>query len=285
MGKEEIQKRTEGDRRGILWMLLSTFAFALMAASAKALSRIPAFEKVFIRSLLSVIMTIAPHLGSRLQVQRPLLLLLRGVWGFLALAMYFEVIQHIPLANAVVIAKLHPVFTGLFAASFLGEAFTSRQLGATALALVGVVVVGKPDLTGDLQATELMWSGCALIVAVFSATAYTTIRVLTRTEEQWVLILSLPLVSIPLSLLCGWDTFVTPTRKECLWLVALAMSTQIGQIGLNAGLKALPAAYATCLTYSGVIFSTIFGIILGDQTPTVVEGFGAALIFLALLLQ
>ena len=213
------------------------------------------------------------------------MLLLRGLLGFSALSLYMEVVTHIPLANASMVSKLHPLFTALFSALFLGEELKARQLVAIAVALLGVAIMAQPQADA-IDVDQMWWYGAALLAGIGSAAAYTTIRALALLgEEQWMMIAVFPAVSIPLSILLGWGGFVAPTGRQWVWLLFLSLATQAGQIGLNAGLKALPAAKATTLSFSGVVFGAIWGVMLGDRVPRANDYMGLVAIVAALAVQ
>jgi drug/metabolite transporter (DMT)-like permease len=201
-------------------------------------------------------------------------------------------VTHIPLANAAMISKTHPLFTAVFSSWFLGEELSRRQLMAIGVALLGVAGMAKPTtaplLLPHADASEqdsLWWYGGALLSGMGSAAAYTCIRALAHVEEQWLLIAVFPAVSIPLSLLFGWQGFVSPTAPQWAWLLFLSLATQAGQVGLNAGLKALPAARATTLSFSGVIFGALWGVMLGDRIPHGNDFVGLTAIAVALAMQ
>ena len=110
-------------RKGVVNMLGASLAFSLMQLCVKYLPHLPAVELVFFRSLVSI--SICLVMMKKLKLN-PLgnnrkILLMRGVFGTIALSMFFYTLQQIPLASAVTIQYLSPIFTALFAAIFLKE--------------------------------------------------------------------------------------------------------------------------------------------------------------------
>ena len=101
--------------KGVKYMLLSTFIFAVMNVLIKYVPNIPAIEIILFRSIVSFVMS-----GVALKSQRvPLLgnnkkiLLFRGLAGALALMMFFTTLKEIPLASAVTLMFLGPIFTAI----------------------------------------------------------------------------------------------------------------------------------------------------------------------------
>ena len=71
-------------------------------------------------------MTISLGLHTK-RLWRPWLLFLRGVCGHVALLAYLEALERIPLCEAVVLGKVHPMAAALLSYLFLGVA--DRSVG------------------------------------------------------------------------------------------------------------------------------------------------------------
>jgi len=265
---------------GALWMVASAAGFAVMAASAKLLPDIPTFEKVFARSVVSVVLTLWVLRRARvaLKPQRPWLLVARSVLGFAGLACYFSAIARMPLGAAVTIYNMTPLVAGLLGVLALGERFGWRHAGAVLIGLGGIAMISgfTPDVT-------LEGVGFALGTACFSAGAYTLVRVLRSSEHPMIIVLSFPLLSLPLAALLGGADFVWPRGTEWAWLLVLGLGTQVGQVCLTHALGHLPASRATQIGYVGVVFAMLLGIPLGDGWPGPAQLVGAGLVFASLL--
>jgi len=260
-------------------MVAAASSFVLMAASAKLLPAIPNTEKVFSRSLISVVLTLLMlrGAGARARPQRHWMLFWRACFGFLGLWAYFEAIDRLPLGTAVTIYNMTPLFAAGLGMLFLHERFRTVQILSLLVGLGGVALIKgfSPEVT---------WSGVgfALCTAVASATAYTIVRVLTRTEHPLIIVMAFAVVSVPLSLLAGWGDWRWPVGMEYAWLLALGVTTQSGQVCLTKALQSLNASRATQIGFIGVVFAMLLGIPLGDGMPGMAQLGGAALIFWSL---
>ena len=265
---------------GAVWMTASAAGFAVMAASAKLLPDIPTFEKVFARSVISIALTlwVLRRAGVALRPRRPWMLLARSVLGFTGLACYFAAIARIPLGAAVTIYNVTPLFAGLIGVLFLGERFGWRHAGAVLIGLGGIAL-----MSGFTPAVTPEGVGFALCTALFSAGAYTLVRKLRASEHPMIIVLSFPLLSLPLSALLGGRDFVLPHGGEWGWLLVLGLGTQVGQVCLTNALGHLPASRATQIGYVGVVFAMLLGILLGDGRPGPAQLAGAGLVFVSLL--
>src|SRR4051812_22204107 len=124
-------------------MLLATFAFAVMNVFVKQLSRMPAMEIAFFRCLVSAVICFVGISRARVDWKgnNNALLIARGTFGTLALYLFFVTVQNIPLATAVAIAYLSPIFTTLIGVFVLGERVRPMQWMFYGVAFAGVIVI------------------------------------------------------------------------------------------------------------------------------------------------
>jgi drug/metabolite transporter (DMT)-like permease len=262
-------------------MVASAASFAVMAAAAKMLPHIPALEKVLFRSLLSVLLTYWALRKAKdsIRPNKPVLLLARSFLGFAGLWCYFEAIQRIPLGTAVTIYNTTPLFAAAVGVFFFRERFSKLQTASLFIGVGGIALI--KGLSPDLAWTGVLFG---FGTALFSACAYSLVRLLTRTEHPMVIVLAFPLISIPLSLLLGWNSFLMPQKMDWFWLILLGLGTQGGQVCLTHGLKHHSASRATQIGFVGVIFAMLLGIPMGDGFPTLPQLAGATLVFASLTL-
>jgi len=262
-------------------MIAAACSFALMAACSKMMPELPSFEKVFVRSVISVVLTLGMirSAGNWTPPKRMNVLFWRAVFGFIGLSCYFEAIDRIPLGTAVTVYNMTPLFAAVVGLLFLREGLKMLQAVALMVGLGGVALIKgfTPELT---------WDGVlfALGTAFFSALAYSLVRVLNRTEHSLTIVLAFPLVSIPLSLIAGAHEFIWPQGMAWLWLLGLGLATQSGQVCLTHALKYHTASRATQIGFVGVIFAMLLGSFMGDGLPGWAQVLGAGLVFLSLRL-
>ncbi|MBT8398933.1 MAG: DMT family transporter [Rhodothermia bacterium] len=266
--------------RGTTFMFLAAVFFSVMTVFVKLLdTRLPASEVVFVRSVISLVITsyMLRRAGVAALGNRRGLLLLRGLLGFAALVCFFYAIPRMPLADVTVIQYTNPVFVAILAAIFLGEGIRRREVVSVALSLVGVVAIARPAFISRISSVELdmLTAGIALGGAVLAAGAYTLVRKLRETEDHLVVILYFPLVSVPAAIPLMWNDMVWPTLDEWFLLAGIGITTQIAQIFLTKGLHIERAARATAVSYIQIVFATLWGIIFFQEIPDLVTVAGA----------
>ena len=258
MGKESRKLK-----QGCEVLIASALAFSLMSVCVKNLdNRLPVAEIVLIRALISLLITrvMLKRHGISPWGYNKKLLLVRGLLGTAALFCVFKAIAILPLASATVIQYTYPTFTAIGACLFLKEKI-SRRIGlAVAIGWIGITLVIKPNwITISNTGLELDSVCIAISGAVLTALAYISVRKLSKKEHPLVIIHYFPLVSIPITLPFVFIQGVLPTGIQWIWLIGVGLFTQIGQIWITKGLTLLPAAKATSINYSQVLFSAIWG--------------------------
>lgn len=280
---------SDGGPPAALWVLLSSFSFALMGLCIKQVGgRIPVAEVVLARSIVSLVLSawLLQRSGISPWGQRRWLLIWRGVVGTVALFCVFGALAGLPLGAATVLQYLNPTFTALLAWICLGEPFTLRVALAVLLGWLGVVVLMDPArMAAGLGTLPLEPVLLGLAGAFCSAVAYVSVRALGRSEHPLVVVFYFPLMSLPLTLPPVLAQPVMPTTTELLWLVGVGVFTQLGQIGITKGLIGLPAARATAIGYIQVPIAALLGVlVLGEAIPANLL-LAAALVLAATLLS
>jgi len=268
---------------GVRYMALAALAFSAMSAFVKSLGqRLPSQEIVFLRALVSLALSFAllRRAGVAPWGHRRGLLTLRGVWGYAALSCVFFALTRLPLAEATMIQYLHPTFTALLAALVLGER-PDRSLGASlVLGSLGVLLVTRPAFVFGGAAAPLDPAALAAALggALLTAVAYVGVRSLSATEHPLVIVLYFPLVSAPAALPTVIAAGVWPHGVEWLYLGAVGVFAQLGQIWLTRGLTHETASRATVLSYLQIVFAALWGALFFGELPGPFALAGAALI-------
>lgn len=268
-------------------MALSAFFFAVMAAGAKLLGgRVGPQEVILVRGVLNAafMLWLLRRRGLSWRPGRPLLLVLRGALGHFALSCYFWSVARQPLATAVLLQQVHPVFTAVLAAWFLAEKPGKRFVPAFLLAASGVAML-VPRGTAFAGPQGLAPILVGLLGAFLSAAAYVTVRDASRTEHEETIVLWFPLTSVPLAaagtLLEGP---VLPTPADWAWLVFIAAAGQLGQLFLTRGLARVPAGRATLANPLTIAFGAVLGwLAFGEPLGLATLAGGTAIVAAVLL--
>jgi drug/metabolite transporter (DMT)-like permease len=267
----EIGPVTNNDRfltEGVRAMFLSTLAFSLANVFVKQLSHIPPMEVVFFRTTIASAFCIIGlyHAAADWRGSNRSLLLLRGVFGTTALFLFFVTLQNIPLASAMTIQYLSPIFTSIIAIFVLSEKVRAFQWLFYTVAFAGVLLIERFDTR-----MSAFYLSIGIVSAFCSGVAYNLVRSLRGREHPLTVVLHFQLVGVVaggVSLLFEWRT---PTGWDWLFLFLVGVFSQLGQVFLTSALQKERAASVSIVNYTGLVYAItigwlIFGEVLSLET-------------------
>ena len=263
--------------RGVLYMAISALGFSGMGLLVKIASpRLPTGEIVFARAIVTLVLSyvMVRRAGLPLWGTARLPLVFRGLLGFGGLTSYYLAIAHLPLADATTIQNATPLITTVLAWWLLDERIGWSTAIAIAIGIAGVVLIVHPSGAG-LDPAGVAY---ALGAVTCASIAYVTVRKLARTEHPLVIVFYFPLVATPLALPWLIVSFVMPRPSDWLLLVAIGVTTQIGQVFLTKALAIERAGRATTVGYLQVAFAMGWQLVVFGEVPTPWTLAGASLI-------
>ena len=263
-------------------MLISTFAFSLMQLCVKFLPHLPAHELILFRSLISLVLCLGYLVPKGIDPfgNNRKLLLMRGVFGMLALSLFFVTLQRLPLASAVTIQYLSPIFTAIIAIYVLGERMRKLQWLFIAIAFTGVLI-----LKGFDERISVLFLGLGILSSAFAGVAYNCVRKLKDTDHPMVVVFYFPLVATPIMAICFIFEFVMPVGMDWLWLMLLGIFTQIGQFYMTKALQAEKANLVTSMKYLGAVYALVYGYFLFNESYDLMSLLGIIMVLSGVVLN
>lgn len=262
-------------------MLLGALISALNGAIAKILADdISPLEMVFFRNLIGVAIIL-----YALRIKPPTLLggkfhllFMRGLFGFIAMILFFYTIAVIPLGEAITLNKTSPLFVSILAFYLLGEHLSKRAILALLIGLGGIVLITKPF--GMIISYEHF---LGILGGFFAALAYATIKKIKDIYDSRVIVLSFvgigsllpailfllaPYVDAPSSLEFLLPEFIYPTGLK-VWLLIgfMAVISTLSQWLLTKAYSSSKVSIIGVISYTNIPFSIGFGFLLGDKFP------------------
>jgi drug/metabolite transporter (DMT)-like permease len=253
-------------RRPLFVMTASALCFAIMAFAAKlACRRLSGQEVAFVRFAFMLLpLAVVPQAWrSAWTYQRLDLLLYRGVFGGVAVLLYFLAIAHVPVGLATLLNYSSPIWSVLFASIFLGERADRRLLVPGALALVGLVLAAgvRP---GGLRLG--WWEAAGFFSAILSGAAVAAIRAARKTESSWAVYASFTLFGLLVSAPFALPRFTRPTSAEWALLAAVGAASVMAQMLMTWAYRWLTNLQAGILAQLTVVVSLLVGwAVLGDR--------------------
>lgn len=266
--------------KGILFIILSAFGFAMMSTFVKLSGDLPSFQKTFFRNLVSCVIAffmIVYHKESFFgKKENRKTLLLRSAFGTIGIILNFYAIDHLILSDANMLNKLSPFFVIIFCALFLKEKIKINQILAVIVAFIGALFIIKPALNIDMVPYLI-----GLCSAIFAAAAYTFVRILGGKEKYYTVVFFFSFFSTVVILPFFLLTYKPMTLMQFSYLILAGVFATIGQFGITLAYKYAPAKEISIFDYSNIIFSAIISMILFNQIPDKFSFLGYMIIFSA----
>ncbi len=267
---------------GVKYILLATIFFALMNIGVKYLERIPSHEVVFFRALVTLVVGYFLLVKNRINPwgNNKRLLLMRGLAGTTALVMYFYTLQNMPLASAVTIQYLSPIFTVIISGFILSEKARPVQWLFFLIAFGGVVMVKGFDARVSLPDLAI-----GVSASIFAALAYNYVRKLKDYDHPLVVVFYFPLVTVPIVGSYTIFHWVTPNWTELAILIGVGLTTTAAQVYLTKAYQVDRASNISIFNYLGTVYAIILGYLIFDESVRPLAVVGFLLIIAAVILS
>lgn len=265
-------------------------AVALRLASAACLATMNAFIKLaeaggahlveilFFRQALGIplvagVIALGPGLAT-IRTQRFGAHLVRTIVGLTSMTCLFIAVMLLPLAESTTLAFTVPIFATVLGALVLKEPTGWHRWGAVLAGFAGVLVVAQPG-SGHFP----FWGAVAGIAAAFlTAVVSILLRQIGRTEHPFATVFWFAALStVPLSVAFAFDHGGHPA-PTWLWLLAVGVCGNAGQLALTASLKHGPVSIVVPMDYSSLIWATLYGWLLFGALPARATWIGAPVI-------
>lgn len=270
----------------ILLAILAVALFAVMNVLIKAMSFYYETPQVaFVRyvaagvAILIWITRVRPGWPSIEAVEGNVL---RGVLALATSLSFFYSLALLPLADAIALSFLAPIFTMVFAIALLGERPGWRGFLSVALGFLGMIVM----LSEQLGTNERPIWGIA--ASIFAAVTYALSMILLRSRarrdspelivffQSWIPALLIAPVAGTV-----WQPM---TIEDVVPLLAMGIIGVAGHLAMTRAFALAPASTLAPIEYSALIYAAVFGVVMFGETPSWRTFAGAALIICGALL-
>ena len=265
--------------RGILFIILSAFCFAVMNLFVRLSGDVPSMQKCFFRNLVSLFFAFGVLLknkqGFKWKKGNLKWLLLRSFAGTAGIIGNFYAIDHIALADASLLNKMSPFFVIIFSIILLKEKLTLFQGAVVFVAFIGCLFIVKPTFAN----IDIIPYASGLMSGLGAGFAYTIVRILGKKGEQGSLIVfffsafsciaTLPALLFDFHPMEWW---------QLLMLLGAGLAATGGQFSITAAYYHAPAREISVYDYSQIIFATLLGLIFLGELPDIYSFIGYAII-------
>jgi S-adenosylmethionine uptake transporter len=242
------------------WMIVAGFLFATMAVFVKlGTAHFEATELAFYRSLGALVFIGGFVLVRRERVWNPHMgtHVLRSTAGTLGIATYFYCIMNLPLATATTLNYTSPLFLAVATTVVLGERFSRWLIVAILAGFGGVAMLLQPTFAAGKEGAALV----GLFSGLLGSWAYLGVRTLGRKgEPEWRILFWFGLFGT--AGCAAWQmAFSTfhPVRWDNAWiLLGIGAAGTLAQLAMTRAYRTGETLVVSALSYSTIVFSTLF---------------------------
>ena len=262
-----------------LWMLFASFAFSAMGAAVKLASAIySTSEIVMYRGLVGTTMMLLLVKAQRgtLRTAFGTAHLWRAFVGVVSLWLWFYAISKLPLATAVTLNYMAPIWMAAFllcAGWWQSKDHVEWPLiGAIFMSFVGVTLVLRPAV----ESNQWLGGAVGLMSSVLSALAYMQVRKLGQMgEPEYRVVFYFSLMTacagafgtLLESRAAGLPVLTPHSGYGAALLFAIGVSATLAQVAMTRAYRVGKVLVVANLQYTGIIFSSLWGMLLWDDAP------------------
>ena len=170
-------------QKGIMFILISAFSFALMNLFVQLAGDINPIQKSFFRNLISFLFAASILLKDRdfsFQKRNLKYLILRSALGTIGILCNYYALGHLLLSDASMLNKLSPFVVLICSYIFLKEKMNGIQVFSIIVAFIGSLFIIRPGFS----LTDMLPALIGLAGAIAAGGAYTSVRYLGLRGER-----------------------------------------------------------------------------------------------------
>ncbi|SCY57287.1 DMT family transporter [Nitrosospira sp. Nsp13] len=268
-------------------MIGATLFFATMGMCVKfASASYGTGEIVFYRGIVgaAMVVLITRASGETLRTRLPAMHAWRSLTGVSALGLWFYAIGELPLATAMTLNYMSPIWMALLligGSVLVGGGRVDARLVCTVLVgFLGVVCILQPTME-----PHQLWGGLmGLLSGLLAAMAYLQVTALGRAGESEARIVfyfsvgSIFAGALETSLISGWHAH---TLRGLGMLLAVGVLATLAQLLMTRAYRTGGTLVIASLQYLGIAWSLLYGVLLFDDPVTGLALLGMGLIVMA----
>ncbi|MEH2473301.1 drug/metabolite transporter (DMT)-like permease [Nitrobacteraceae bacterium AZCC 2161] len=215
------------------------------------------------------------HRAEFLQLERPVLQVIRVVLSTLEVAAFFWAAAYLPLADVITYYLACPIFVTAGSAIFLREPVGWRRWSAVVVGFCGVLIALQPS------AQTITWPA---LIALCGSASFAALMLITRSLR------GAPDVVLATTQFMGTFTFgailtpltwLTPSLRDLSFFFLAGGVSVVALLCVNRSLKLAPASVVVPYQYSMIIWAVMFGYLVFGELPSMATIVGAAIIIAA----
>lgn len=200
--------------------------------------------------------------------------LFRGFLFWLAAFIYNHALMYLPLATAISLSFVAPLFVTALAVPLLGEKVGWRRWTAVLVGFAGMLIMVRPD--GNIV---LVYAALPVIAAFVGAVRDIVTRKISKTETSAAILMvttvMVTLTSLPTALATPW---IAPQPIQVAAMAFAAICMVLAHFMVIESLRLAEAALVVPFKYTQLIWGAIIGFVVWGHVPDMWLWVGAAVV-------
>lgn len=271
---------TDNIVRAVLTGASAFFCFSVMSVFAKLLSETHhVIEIAFWRNLLPILPIMLwlyfTNQTDKFVMKKPGLTVLRSIIGVTSLAVMFAAYARLPMADATVLLMASVLITPALSFFFLKEHVGMHRWLAILIGFIGVAIMAGPS--GQIS----FWG---TVFALSSATFHAILAVILRQmKDQPAITTTFYFMVFGAAAVAIFMPFIAKpfNHSDILYILACSAAGLCGQILLSRAYGSAPTYIVMPLNYLGIVWASMFDILIWSIIPGWPVFAGASIIFAA----
>ena len=221
--------------------------------------------------------TVALFRKIKLKFVNSKMLFARGLFGGIAVFLFFLSIKKIGIAKGTAISYSYPIFATAISAIFLKEKISLVSWGMIGVCFLGIFLIVTGGGQGALSNFNI-FDILAIIGAIASGIAVVCVKKLHDTDSSYVIFMAQCIMGF-------WLVVIPANLVPCsigisggILLLGIGLAAAIGQLLMTYGYKDLPVSTGSLLSMLVPVFNIPIGILLFSEKVSMATIIGSAIV-------
>ncbi len=203
-------------------------------------------------------------LRAAISTKRPVLQIMRGVLLATEIMIVITAFANAGLAHSTAVLCATPLVVTMLSIPLLGEHVGWRRWSAIVAGLVGVLLILKPDASGFRDPWLLLPVACCFMYAIYLIAT----RLVSRTDSPATSFFYIGVAGAVTATLVGPFFWTTLEGWDKAWMALLCVTGMTGHYLVIRAYELLDASAAQPISYLGLVYASLFGVLLYGETLT-----------------
>jgi len=268
---------------GLLSMFGSALCFSVTSTLIRFAPNIDPFTSSLYRFAIGMALLGSAAMTKRIRLEftNTSLLFSRGLFGGVAVFLFFWSINAIGLGKGTVLSYSYPLFAAVWGVILLGEKVSARLAGLILIAFCGVALTFLGRDVGFGASGLGLYEGIALLGAMLSGLAIVIVRKLRETESSYAIFFSQCVIGFWLMVI---PANLVPTAigiQSGFVLLGIGVSAAVGQLLMTSSYKVLSVSKGSAIALVTPVVNIVIGMAIFNEPISLLSGCGMFLVLAA----